>query len=45
MAFSSLLCTDLAITLSALQRGAITEYAAKKVASELVVLDAHDRRG
>ncbi|MEO6956774.1 MAG: hypothetical protein ABI137_08535 [Antricoccus sp.] len=44
MAFASLLCTDLAITLSALQRGAITEYAAKKVASELVVLDVHDRR-
>lgn len=43
-AFADLLVDDLPITRACLRRGEITEWAAKQVARELIVLDVSDRR-
>lgn len=43
-AFADLLVEDLPVTMNCLRRGEITEWAAKQVARELVVLDTADRQ-
>ncbi|MEO6956835.1 MAG: DUF222 domain-containing protein [Antricoccus sp.] len=43
-AFADLLVEDLPVTMNCLRRGKITEWAAKQVARELIVLDTSDRR-